>query len=166
MDLLKQVAEYDMEVVKIFTRSLNLSVNLGRQVILQKCLVAGVPVTKNVFDKGDQAAVAFDVRLLPQKIDEPVVPGGKLIHRRGDRPQLPFCADLGEKNREDSEELFHQVVGGQDIGIQQPGDILLEKIRIPNENPLEFQIDDKGREKFLCPSRFPGNNLQPGNGCF
>ena len=135
MDLLKQVAEYDMKVVEIFARSLNLSVNLLGQVVLQKWLVARVPVTKNVFDKGDQAAVAFNVRLLPQKIDEPVVSGGKFIHRRGDRPELPFCADLGEIDREDSEKLLQQVVRGQDIGIQEPGDILLEKIRIPNENP-------------------------------
>jgi hypothetical protein len=77
MDLLKQVAEDDVESFKIFTRSPNLSVNLTGQVILQRSLIARFPVTKNVFDKGDQAAVAFNVRLLPQKIDEPVVSGGE-----------------------------------------------------------------------------------------
>ena len=34
------------------------------------------------------------------------------------------------------QELFYQVVRRQDIGIQQPGDILLEKVRIPNEDPF------------------------------
>jgi hypothetical protein len=136
MDLLKQVAEDDVEAFKIFTRSPNLSVNLPGQVILQRSLIARFPVTKNVFDKGDQATVAFNVRLLPQKIDESVVSGGKFIHRRGDRPELSFCADLGEIDREDSEKLLQQVIRGQDIGIQEPGDILLEKIRIPNENPF------------------------------
>ena len=149
MDLLKQTVEYDMNAVEIFARSLNLSVNLLGQVLLQKWLVARVPVAKNVFDKGDQAAVAFNVRLLPQKIDEPVVSGGKLIHRRGDRPQLPLCADLGEIDRKYSKELLHQVVGGQDIGIQEPGDILLEKIRIPNENPFNFRLMIRAERSFL-----------------
>ncbi len=59
MDLVKQTAEYDMQVIKIFARSRYLIVNLGRQVILQKCSVTGIPVTKDVFDEGDQADYCF-----------------------------------------------------------------------------------------------------------
>ena len=160
-DSSKQFSEDLMKVFEIFTGSPNLPKHLDRQVLLQESLVARVPVPEDVFHKRDQTAVAFDMRLLPQEVDQPVVSGSEFIDFRGNRPQFAFRTDFGKKYREDSEKLLHQVVGGQNIGIQQAGDILLEKVRIPNENPPQLQIDDQCRKQFLGPSGLQGNDLKP-----
>ena len=76
----------------------------------ENIFVSGIPVSKNILNKFNEQTIALNVRLLPEKVHQFVVTGGKLVNPGGNLSQLPFSADFAEVDGENSEKLFYQIV--------------------------------------------------------
>ena len=70
--------------------------------------------------KFDQQAVAFDMGLLSEKINQSVFAEGYFIDAGGDVAQFTFRADFAEINGKDPQKLFDQVLGRRDICVEKP----------------------------------------------
>ena len=70
--------------------------------------------------KFDQQAVAFDMGLFSEKINQAVFAEGNFIHAGGNVPQFTLRADFAEIHGKNAQKLFDQVVGRRDICIEKP----------------------------------------------
>ena len=79
LDLAEDSLKNDVEAVEVLPRVFHLPVHLRGQVFLQGDPPPGVPEAENVLDEGHHEAVALHMGLLPEKMDERVVPVGELV---------------------------------------------------------------------------------------
>jgi len=139
----------------------NLLVDFNGHEIGEPTLVEIAPEVDNGFDKEDDDIVALHVTLLAEKVDQTVVSSRLFIHFRGNRPQLPFRADLVEINGKQFGELLDQVIGRPHGRVEKLTDIPLKEIGITNIDPAEGQVDDQGGQEELGPHGIFIDDFEP-----
>ena len=72
-----------------------------------------------------------------------------LVHIGGDIANLAFGADFVEIDRKDAGELFHLLIIGTDVRVENFGNLALEEVRVAEEDAAQFEVDDEGGEQFL-----------------
>ena len=124
-------------------------IDIVRQDIAEVLLDAIAPELEHAEGQSNERVITLRMHLFAEEMHQLVLTARDLVHVGGDVSDLPFRADLVEIDREDAGELFHLLIIGTDVGVEDLGDLPLEQVRVAQEDAAQFEVDDQRGEQFL-----------------
>ena len=126
-----------MNAVNIGSATFDLAVYGIRQKKFKAGLLFGLPEGQCRLHQPDDLIAALHMALLPQKMNQHILPKADLIQAGRDISQDSFSADITEKGWQKTPQLLDEVVHRTDIAVQKLGDIAGKQIRILDKDAAQ-----------------------------